>query len=721
MLGVLLTMAQLAAALPPSDSTYASPALRALVERAAASNRVVPPTLAAYRAHLETEMALILVDTLGRERTGQVEQLGGVARWNPETGYLAHIEGYRTQSAGFPISMAGMIRNWSIPMLYGQRLLLGLDFTTEEKPRVGQRRDTLRAVHPFAVDRDLYYRFSGGDTVGYATTTARRVPIVRVFAHPNLSINANFAAFDGEVDIDGERHEIIRMRGRFVVSERMSRVTGITGVLVRASGTVGVAFVEFTNAEHFGRYWLPSMQRVELQTTSALANGLRFTFRTITRFSDFTIEETAAAPRTVSQRRSTTFASTDSLGRFRDWRSEMGSASSSISGTDFDDIAPPQWRRDGAPRLVFYPSRFDRVLHFNRVEGLFTGVDGTLEFRDLAPGTVARAHAGWAWSEKTVRGGLSLSRAWSQSSSAITAERRLVPTQDFQREFSGMGIGIGPFLSSIEESDWLDRLSLSLSHVRIVESVDHALFTTRLAVARDRDVAASLAHGPIVHSRLFLPNRHARSGSYVLAGMAYEFHPNVTGELLQPGLGASLSTEAATGDLEWIRAEGSVSGRRYFGPVTVASRVDAGIVISQDPPPQTLFELGGINGRLSGYEYKEFAGDRAAVGRVYSAYGFPLLRAPYRLGRFIVPGLSPGIAAGIDAGWTELSSEAARAAVLEMGDGTPANAVSVPTGRIRSTVSAGVTFFSNTLHVGLARPIDHPAPWRWTVRLGQWF
>jgi hypothetical protein len=164
-----------------------------------------------------------------------------------------------------------------------------------------------------------------------------------------------------------------------------------------------------------------------------------------------------------------------------------------------------------------------------------------------------------------------------------------------------------------------------------------------------------------------------------------------------------------------------MSARRYFGPVTLASRFDAGVVVASDPPPQTLFELGGINGRLAGYSYKEFAGDRAAVGRLYSAYGLPILRAPYRIGRFLIPGISPGIAAGIDAGWAELSSEAARAAVREMGDGTPENVVSRPTERIRSTASVGLTFFSNSLHVGVARPIDHQAPWRWSVRLGQGF
>ncbi len=724
MLGALLIVAQVAAA--SVDSTYSSQALRDVIARAAQANRVVPPTLASYQAHVESEMALILVDTLGRERTGQVEQMGGRARWTPDSGLVTHIEGYRTQSTGFPVSMVGVISNWTVPMLYGQRLLLGLDFSTPPEETAGrrrpQRRDTIRAVHPFAADRESYYRFSGGDTVGTITAGDRRVRVVRILAHPNLALDATFAAFDGEVDIDAERHEIVRMRGRFVVSERLSRYRGLSGLIAKASGVVAVAYVEFVNAEHDGHYWLPTTQRVELQTTSALANGLRFTFRTITQFTDFQIRETSGSEgRSISSRRRTTFASTDSLARYGDWRSEMGSSSSSISATDFDDIAPVQWRRDGRPRLTFFPSRLDRVLRFNRVEGVFTGAEASIEFRDVAPGVVARANVGWAWSEKTARGGVSLSRAWSRSSSAWIAERRLAPTQDFQHEFAGLGSGIAAFLSSIEEADYVDRSSVTLAHTRFVQSIDHALITTRVAVARDHDVAASITHGPIVRSRLFLPNRHARSGDYVLGAVGYEFHPNVTGELLQPGLGATLRVEGATGQLEWSRAEASIATRRYLGPVTIATRLDGGIVVAKDPPPQTLFELGGVNGRLSGYEYKEFAGDRAAVGRVYTAYGFPILRAPYRAGRWLIPGLSPGLTAGIDAGWAELSTAAARSSVLEMGDGTEANVLSVPTGRIRSTVFAGLTFFSNSLQVGLARPIDQQAPWRWRVLLGQGF
>jgi hypothetical protein len=722
-LGVLLVVAQVAGVSP--ESTYASSELRGVVERAARANRVVPPTLASYRAHLESEMALIIVDTLGRERTGQVEQFGGFARWNADSGLVTNIAGYRIQTTGLPISMAGVIRNWTVPMLYGQRLLLGLDFSTpdaERKPRVGQRRDTIRAVHPFAADRELYYRYSGGDTITVISTATRRLPILRLLVRPNLAVDANFAAFDGEVDIDAIRHEIVRMRGRFVISQRMSRTRGIGGIIAKASGVVAVAYVEFINSEHYGRYWLPLTQRVELQTTNAFANGLRFTFRTVSRFSDFEIAEaTPADARAISLRRQTIYAPTDSLGRFSDWRSEIGSVSGQMSSADFDDVSPPVWRRTGAPQLFFHPSRLDRVLRFNRIEGLFTGAEATAELRDLSPGTAAHAYAGWAWSEKTVRGGVSASRAWSMSSSSISAERRLVGTQDFQREFAGVSSGIGSFLSSIEEADFVDRRSVSLSHVRAIETREHALATVRIAAAHDGDVAASLTHGPIVRSRLYLPNRHARTGSYVLGALGYEFHPNVSGALLGPGLGATLNVEAASGDLRWMRTEGSISARRHVGPVTFATRTDAGVVISPDPPPQTLFELGGIAGRLAGYDYKEFAGDRAAVSRAYAAYELPLFRSPIRVRRWLLPGLTPGVAASVDAGWAELTTAAARAAVLEMGDGTTVNAVSRPTERIRSTAFVGLTFFSHSLQVGVARPIDQRAPWRAKFQLGQGF
>src|SRR5207245_1254518 len=159
---------------------------------------------------------------------------------------------------------------------------------------------------------------------------------------------------------------------------------------------------------------------------------------------------------------------------------------------------------------------------------------------------------------------------------------------------------------------------------------------------------------------------------------------------LEPGFGSVFHIEAARGRLSWVRTEATVSDRHYVGPVTLAARLQGGALFSKAPPPQTLFELGGID-MLSGYTYKEFAGDRAALFRAYALYSLPLFRAPHRVRRFLIPGLTPGISAGVDGGWTGVSDGAAHLAVLALGDGTEVNAISRATGRVRAIASLGVT------------------------------
>jgi hypothetical protein len=139
-----------------------------------------------------------------------------------------------------------------------------------------------------------------------------------------------------------------------------------------------------------------------------------------------------------------------------------------------------------------------------------------------------------------------------------------------------------------------------------------------------------------------------------------------------------------------------------------------------------LFELGGDLG-LTGFEYKEFAGDRAALVRTVIGYTFPILRAPIRLpSALVLPGLAPGVAAGVHGGWTEISSDAARQAVLELGttiDKTTGLAVPIsrPTGGMRASAELLATFFSGALAFGVTRPIDESAKWKFTARIGQGF
>lgn len=721
-----LAVAQLAVAQTKPDSVYASVALRNVVQAAALANRDAPSALNAYKAHLETEIGLLIVDTLGRERTGQIEQIGSLATWSRDSGYDAHVLGYRSQSAGIPMSMVGMIRGWSLPMLYGERLLIGIEGSRDSAANAARRRnrrDTIIAIHPFAADRETFYRYSGGDTIAVLTTATRRIPLIRIRVMPYMAADVAFAAFDGEVDIDADRHAIVRMRGQFVVNKE-PQPSLAARIILKGTGTTGVAYAEYVNAEYEGQYWLPVTQRIEFQARVALFGGMRSVFRIVSHFSDFVIDDTTQrtgdTPLAAFVRRRVTFAPADSMSAYSGWATQLGSATSAVAADDFEDIAPPQWKGEGPPHLTLFPSRIGRVVHYDRIEGLFTGAELTLEARGLSPGTIGRAHAGWAWTEETVRGGLSLARAWKKSRAAVEFDRYLANTADFQPDLQDNGSSIGTLFFSIEDFDYVDRWSARVTHAQALGSIDRALLSLRIGAARDVDVRDHLTHGPISRSTLFRPNRNAATGSYGIGAIDLELHPNVSGEFLNPGVGSVLHVEAAAGQLSWVRTEASLSARRYAGPVTLAARVDGGALISSSPPPQQLFELGGF-GRLEGYKYKQFAGDRAATFRSYALYGFPILRAPHRFRSFLIPGLNPGLGVGLDGGWTGISSDATRLAMLALGDGTQANALSVATGRVRATASVGLTFFAHSVHVALARPIDQPGPWRWVFGLGQGF
>ncbi|MEO7086153.1 MAG: hypothetical protein ABI442_00015, partial [Gemmatimonadaceae bacterium] len=398
----LLLVAQLAVAAPAADSIYATPALRAMVARAAQENGDVPALLQSYKSHIETEMSLLIRDTLGREQTASVEQFATAAEWNRGGRYDLHIVGYRAQTVGVPYSTLSIVRAWTVPSLYGERLSLGAYFTNPT------RRDTLVAVHPFAQDRESFYRFSGGDTVAVLNVGTRRIPIARIRVRPNLNVVERVGGFDGEIDIDATRFQIVRMRGRFVVA---GPPPGKRSAIMRALGVVGVAYAEFVNAEVDGKYWLPAFQRTEFQASFPMFGQTRPVFRLVSTIDDIRVNEglATAGDSLLPPHVVVSWAPSDSLDAFRDWNRGIGSQTSSVHADDFQDMAPDVWRPDGPPRLVLFPANPARLLRFNRVEGLYTGLAPGVDFRSAVPGLSASAWAGWAWSEETARGGAAVS------------------------------------------------------------------------------------------------------------------------------------------------------------------------------------------------------------------------------------------------------------------------------------------------------------------------
>jgi len=86
----------------------------------------------------------------------------------------------------------------------------------------------------------------------------------------------------------------------------------------------------------------------------------------------------------------------------------------------------------------------------------------------------------------------------------------------------------------------------------------------------------------------------------------------------------------------------------------------------------------------------------------------------------LLPGVSPSVAVSVQGGWSELSSVGATTAANALTAGTSLVAPETTHGA-RATAGAGLTFFSDLLHVGVAQPIDRKAPLRVVAGFGATF
>ena len=585
-----------------ADSVHARSrqALRTLLADASRRN-VLPSSLMAYKAHVETEIAVLLRREEGTEAVTMVEQVASGLRWTRSGYYDQHVIGYRAQQTGGSFSMLSVFQTgWLNPSLYGNRLRVvrrsaaannananattaeaatrratasGASTTsttvagdsasraaspttsassTDARPRrmVGMRRDgldTLPAIHPLAVDRDTYYRYSGGDTVVTMRVGDRTIPIVHVRVQPRPDIRGQVLVFDGEMELDASRGALVRLRGSFV------RVNSPRSPLNKAL-VDAVAFVEYENAERLGEYWLPTTQRVELQATAPFLGDGRAVVRIVSRFSRMDVNDTTLSAESLARadstrpvgRRRLTFASGDSLNRYGDWRGAIGELTAGMHSDDFDDVGPDRWRTTGAPRFDFSAPRASDVFHFNRVEGVYTGFGVKLALRDVAPGVVVRANAGWAWAEGTARGRVSVERTRGPLTLEARAGRSLDNTNDFRVAFDS-GNTFGALLGSTDAYDYVDRRSATLAAVRTFGG-RAVLVRTEFGVADDRYVPSSYIRSPL-GGPAYRPNRGVDEGSYVRTAALVEWHPDVSAEFVRPGVGARLSYERGDGTL----------------------------------------------------------------------------------------------------------------------------------------------------------------------------
>ncbi len=698
--------------------------LQALLAEAAGVNAQIPDRLRAYRARVETEMSLALLDSGARERTAQLEQIESDVRFRNPDRYDQRVIGYRSQSVGPTFSLMSIFGGWTTPTLYGNRLQLGVTSATSTNRTVNPGAGSF-AIHPLSANRNSYYMYEGGDTaVTLFSTSGRRIPLSRIRVSPRPDAKGDAVLFYGDMYLDADRKQIVRMRGR-MVELKDGKVTIKSGS--RIPGVSGASFVELVNVEVNGEYWLPAYQRTEIQARIGLFGDFRSIVRVVSRFYDIRANDSSwtgpVAPAGV--RHNLTFASAATQQKFNDWQEPIGSASTDAYYAEFDDLAPEAWNTVGGSAFRLSPRSLGEVFRFNRVEGVFTGISAKHNFGDAGSGLAVRGSIGYAWAEQTARGMSGVERTLGRTTTGIRAERVLAHTNDFQLPLT-WGSTLSALLGSTDDFDYVDRRMATLSVARTYGAQRRTLARIEIGPGADHAVVQNISKGLYVaKGRGFTPNRGAREGNYFRSAADLQINPQVSGMFVDRGVGVQLHYERADGDLRWQRLEARTAVRRELGPFQLYARGDAGVLLGS-PVPQVMFEIGSEQG-LSSYGYKEFAGDRAAIIRTNLGYTFPILRAPIRLpGNMILPGLAPGVAAGIHGAWTEISSDAAQRALIDLGQRVDeetglAVPLSRPTDGMRASAEFLLTFFSGALAFGVTRPVDHAGTWKFTGRIGQGF
>ncbi|MEP6832174.1 MAG: hypothetical protein ABJB74_02225 [Gemmatimonas sp.] len=716
---------QLPASQVPSttrDSTYSSAALAKMIEMASQANRRVPPELLGYSALIESEASL-LVNTPGgpdgavagtaaatTEAAAQIEQFVLRSSWDRAGTFEQQQVGYRSRLLGPSISALNILpKPWTAPALYGNRLSLLFGGAPSLMSADTTRRN-MPAVHPFADDRAQFYRFSGGDTVATIKLgPGNQIPLVRIVVEPIVERQTRLMMFAGDVYIDGNTGSIIRLRGRIRVGPvKQSPASRLVRFVAQVQE---VGYIDFENSLQKGKYWLPSKQRLEYQAITSFTEA-RATIRvqSVWRDMELKIRDSSLAVASIDSlgepHYTVKLTGGDSISNWGSWGNSLGALTADGSARDFDDVAPPEFRPNGRAQFRLQARGFGDVVRFNRVEGLFVGGAGLIDFRESAPGASIRLFGGYATLPKTAKGGAEGALVKGPWVANARAERQLASTNDFALALGGGGGNIIGSLFGVENYDWVDRRVLSAGLTREFGIKHSSALRVELARGNDRGFGKELKHGMVGDD--FRANRPVTGGSYTRTRAQFDIGRNIITSPLASGLGASAIYELGTGDLDWQRSLVQTFGQRMFHRFIFAARADGSVLNGKQLPVQQLIEVGGAEG-LPGYEYKEFAGDQALVARGTVGYLLPLLEQPIRFNRLTLPAIGPQIQVGLFGGVTSASSTT-RAQLNQLQWKT--------TDGWRGTFDVRLRFFGGAFSIGASRPLDHSGPWKAAFAIG---
>jgi len=700
--------------------TYASPALKAVIERAAATNAAPPPGLQGYTARYESEVAMAkrLPDRI--EGTSTIEQTAGEFTWVVGRGFGQHQLGYRVVTTGVPLPASAALSNgWILPTLTGPKIdVFGANSGAANA--VGQDSSGDHSIwSPLGPDREHYYTFAGGDTLTMEFPVGPPQRVVRIVVWPREDLQEPTKVFRGEIYLDPATGALRRLRGQSLTKggpPPQGRAKHLNRLVVNA------AVADIVTTEVPGAGWVPTYQRIELEVLIPLTTQSWSVLRLMTKLRDVEPQlagpEAAPAPG-LALVPGRSAVSKDSLREYKAWQQAPDKAVNSVYLSDLFDVGPPSFRPTGPPIYFWRGPTTLNALQFNRVDGLYTGVSGTLRLRSAMPGVQVVGTAGYAWWSGLFRGGITATRVHQHWISDLQATRITDLTTKFSDPLD-YNRGLRALFQQ-DNYDYVDRASVGGGIGRYFSASGPGSVTARLDYVKDYVTPAELNYGPLGQS--YTLNPYVTPYEYPRVQVAVTWNPEMSSHFTRPGLGLHASYEAGWGELPYQRIQAGLVGRANWHQFTFTIVGDVGTTISDAPPTQQLFLIGG-SGSLPGYDYDQFGGNVSALTRWMLAAPLPFLQTPLTIGRATIPPIAPNLSYRVYNGYTETTNAGADAALAAVGtqtvNGVPAP-FSVPSDRIVSTQEIRLSLFGTLLGFGVAKPFEAGTHWTFTFSFAQSF
>ncbi len=597
----------------PQDTviTYASPATRDVVVRAAARHQAQDTTIADYRARMRYRLSVGLPGRRwAQPPTAAVEEQVGEVAWRHPNDLRVEMIGRRQQSlpGGFNLSST-FDRPWFVPRGADDSLRIFSD----EFPAHG-------ALHPLAEGAWRSYHFDLLDSLGAILPDGRRLRVYKVQVIPK---RAGPALVAGDLWIDAATWDVVRFAFRYVGTGLfVSPVDeGEDSASARRANRIGNRLVtidvDLEYGQQDGRFWMPFRQIIVGTVTIPLARNKVIPFQAVTEFSDYTINEGAwldspAAPPGVQVTSGTWTGGTfeirrppDSvLAQYQGWTDTLRLVSEPertarvrAMVADLAELVE-QLPGDLTDRraVSFGYERVSDALQYNRVQGLSLGVGARIGVPGL-PFTNVYPTVRYGISDERATGRLALVHDGPRGTFTLSGYHDIADVDPFSPGRT-LANSASALFTAHDYGDYY-----------LATGAD-ASFLTSLALATDLSVS-------LRGERQRSVARQARSGvNDVLGGDGvFPLNPAV----LEGDYGLLGVRITHAGSLHWILAADGMAGkalttgRAYFdirrsagGARGFTLRLKAGIA-EGSAPPQLQFRLGGRE-TVRGFDYGSIIG-----------------------------------------------------------------------------------------------------------------